>query len=383
MQRLHHVGRACEAKSVLWMLNIFILVILYGASSAATMDRFMKVNGGINHSHGGGFDRYFAHQVERPFAYRVLLPSIVDAITPVIEENMTEGLRYRFIIGTPLKEYMGVSPDTPVNLTMSIRYHLGYFMSFASLVGLAFVLRSLTLAVIPGDCNLSNLAPLAFVLLLPLTFLHGGFLYDFPELLFLAVSFLMMIRHRIVALSLVTFLAVLNKESNVLIPVFYAAYVWNEIPRNILIKRTGFLILVASIAYALVRYLARDAGGVVVMDHLARNLAFMANAESWLTFFRPYGGLVEFPRGYNIMLLSILFLVFINAWKNIPAGMRRVFFVAMGANCLLVLAFGNRDEIRNWSLFFIPIYLSFIIYFNSSARKSGRLEMERSELTDK
>ncbi len=380
MKRLRQIGNLFGGGKVLWMLNISILLILYGASSAATMDRFMRANGGINNPHGGGFDRYFAHQVHRPFAYRILLPSIVDVMAPVIEKNMTDGLRHRFIIGTPLKEYMGVRPDAPIDLTMSIRYHLGYFLSFASLVGLAFVLRALTLATIPGDVNLSNLAPLAFVLLLPLTFLHGGFLYDFPELLFLSASFLMMIRHRIFALSLITFLAVLNKESNVMIPVFYAAYVWNEIPKRVFIKRIGVLLLVASIAYAVVRYLARDAGGVVVMDHLARNLEFMGTAESWLAFFRAYGGLIEFPRGYNILLLSVLFLVFIHAWKNITAGMKRVFFVAMVANFLLVLAFGNRDEIRNWSLFFIPIYLFFISYFNAIGRKSRILEMDMAKL---
>jgi len=324
----------------------------------------MRENGSINKTRGGGFDKYLQYKAKRPFAYRLLVPSIADIAEPMVMSNLSESLEYKFTTGTPLREYMKVRQDEPVGLVMSVRYHIAYFISFASLLGLAFTLRGLTIRVTPEDVNLANFAPLVFILLLPLTFLHGGFLYDFPELLLLSLSFLYILRDQKIALCIVMFLAVLNKESNVLIPLFYLAYEYRGMPNRAELGRFFIMTAVSMVGYILGQHLTRNADGVVVMNHLTANLQFIGSGGSWFLWFRAYGGLVPFPRKYNILMLGLMFFVVVSVWKSTQLGLRRVFALTFCINLCLVLAFGNADEMRNWSLVFVPLYLLVVKYFS-------------------
>lgn len=344
------------------LTGILFLILVYSAVAATTLDRFMTRNGSLSHKMGLSFDRYLAQDVPKPFAYRVLMPLIVEAATPVILARLSEGQREKLVMTSPLRRYMAVAAGVPLPLDVSLRYHLGYVMAFTALIGLAFALRALSLAAAPQARDFANLAPVAFVLLLPLTFLHGGYLYDFPELMFLTLAFWAMVRGHLIALLCVMPLAILNKESNILIAVFFAAYAWRRFGDRAMTARVAAVTAMAFVSFGIGRLIASDASGVSLMDNLDKNLSFLTTPQSWFLWFAPYDGLIGFPRGYNLLLTGLLLLFLITGWHHWSLGTRRVLLVAFALNAYLVTAHGYRDETRNWSLVFIPLFLAAIEY---------------------
>lgn len=354
------------------IVALLLIAIVYSASSALVMDRFMRENGSINQPHGG-FDRYIQHQVLKPFAYRVLVPALLDSAAPIIIRHASDSLKNKLTKETPLRDYMKLGDSQEIDLSMSARYHLAYFLCFASLVGLQFVLKGIADTVAPDRSSFASFAPVLFVVLLPLTFLHGGFLYDFPELFFLSAALLLMLREQFWALCALIPLAVLNKESNVVLPLVYAVYVYGDSFSPKRKEKALLLFVIAAGAYSAGHLIASDVGGVVVMHHLGGNLSFMIDYHSYFLWERLYGGLLAFPRGYNLLVLAALSVMIAGVWSDVPSPMKRVFAALLPVNLVLVLAFGNRDEIRNWSLMFPTLYFFAISFF---------VRLERSECGD-
>ena len=166
------------------VLGTITLTLLYGATCATVLDRFMRENGVIIRPQGLRFDMYLNGEAPRPFAYRVLVPALVRFVAQSVKPHLTTQQLKRITTNSPLSEYMKVSPRTMVNQYTAINYHIAYFGIFISLLGLAFSLTKLGLLVNPDKSQIASIAPIGFLILLPLTFLHGGYLYDSQNYLF-------------------------------------------------------------------------------------------------------------------------------------------------------------------------------------------------------
>jgi hypothetical protein len=108
----------------------------------------------------------------------------------------------------------------------AIKYHIAYCLTYLALFVLLILTRLLTRAVYPQNIVAREMSPILFGLLLPLSFRSGGYIYDFPELVFLFATLLLMWQRRYWPCLLLMPLAALNKESILLWPAICAPVLW-------------------------------------------------------------------------------------------------------------------------------------------------------------
>ena len=155
-------------------------------------------------------------------------------------------------------------------------------------------------------------------------------------------------------------IAVLNKESNILIPIFYGAVYWKTFPTRNLATKVAVLTFFAASAFVFGRYLAFGASGGILQYHLPDNLQFLTDPKSWILWFTPYGGLIPFPRGFNIILITPVIIILYQRRSEISSPIFRLLITSLVLNVPLLVCFGFRDEMRNLSLAFIPLYLAIL-----------------------
>jgi hypothetical protein len=226
-----------------------------------------------------------------------------------------------------------------------------------SLLGVFYCCRWLIFYTISGDSFLQVVSPLLFGILLPISFLHGNFYYDFVELFFLSALLLTAIRGDYWYWLILLPLAVLNKESNILVPVLYVIVLMEKCVKR---RDQVFIFLATIIAGCVFFYLkqkyALNPGGSMIWQ-LPKNVSFLLNPKNYFLWHDFYLPLIPFPRGVNLFWLALLsYLVFFD-WINKPRLLKLIFLTALIVNLPLWLAFCQQDEMRNLSFVFLPLYL--------------------------
>lgn len=199
--------------------------------------------------------------------------------------------------------------------------------------------------------------PIGFLLLLPLSFMHGNFYYDFPELFFLSALLLASAKGQYAYWIIFFPLAVLNKESNIIVPLLYMPIMITH--ANTWSKRTYIIIsIIISLAvYFSIKYHFSDNLGGATIWQLQKNIEFWLTPSSYLLWHDFYAPLILFPRGINVLFMTLLASLFLFDWKNKPAIIKNLFFVSLLINIPLWLAFCHNDEMRNLSFVFLPALL--------------------------
>jgi len=215
----------------LFSREAFILLI-YMAVSASVLNTFMETRSLREGSAEFGFSKMLDGSADRPYVYRQFVPIIANYAANLIPPEEQLGFVERYLDQYHLKQlYFGKSKyhmkDTIEVWTpeYAIKYHIVYLMLFLSLLGTLYCLRALIPAVSSNENPLIPFVPALFILLLPLSFMHGNYYYDFAELLFLSLLLLTAIKGYYAWWLLLLPLAVLNKESNILVPFLYAAII--------------------------------------------------------------------------------------------------------------------------------------------------------------
>jgi hypothetical protein len=193
--------------------------------------------------------------------------------------------------------------------------------------------------------------------LLPLSFLHGNFYYDFVELFFLSLLLLTAIKGYYAGWLLLLPLAVLNKESNILAPFLYAAIVLGNSSKWIsrIFIAIGFAMSVGVYFFIKQKY-SLNPGGTVIWQ-LGKNIDFWLTPKHYFLWHDFYAPMIPFPRGFNIILLVVLASLLFRQWGEKPLFAKRLFILAALINIPLFLLFCQQDEMRNLSFLFLPIYL--------------------------
>jgi hypothetical protein len=307
----------------------------------------------------------------------VLCPATVNVITaalpPHIKQVIADWLAGR---SSRLLKYPKILNSPAWTLDVSIKYHLMYCLLFLSLFFILVVFRWLTRFLLGGSSLLSDLAPAIGMLFLPLTFFQGSYYYDFPELLFMGLLLVFMLKRNWLLYHLVFFLAVLNKESNALLLVFYAAMMFNAISRkefwlHFLIQGLVGVAIVASL-----RFVFWNFPGTAVEYQLAHNLDYLFTLRSYRSFTDIYAPMVPVPTPLNILLLSFLFALVFYGWKRTPIRIRRLFLLSSIVIFPLVLFFGWIEEARVYSfmfpaLYFIAVYSVVGLYGDRPAKEAS------------
>jgi hypothetical protein len=327
-----------------------LLGLLYYLAASAVLDSFADHWGYGDRWRKSRFHRAIHYRTERPFVYRVLTPALVNGVAEILPEKAAASLAER---ATPLREKYQLRQEN------DLEYVLAHYLTLCAYLGTILCWRWTLLRLWPDEGSVfRDVLPAAGLLLLPLTFMHGGFIYDPFELLFASLALAFFVARRWIGFYVAFLLAVLNKESNILIglwllPPFLRTRDWRG-----LFRHGAIASVVVLPAFLLVRWLLREYPGEPASFFLWEHLAYLASSESWLRVtFEPFATGIAVPRGLHVVNLLLLAGILWVARQRAPREILHVFLLTTLAILPLFLAFGWKDEIR----VFGPAYPAFFV----------------------
>lgn len=331
------------------------LALLYFIVCLIVLNTFMDLNGFRGNSERFGFNKMMTYTAERPFAYRVLTPVLINSAVSLIPESVISKLEKDLLFDSNLLRYVHVTENW--DAAASAKYHLTYFYLFICLLITIFALRKLTRIIYDPPAAVLDFAPAPALILLPMTFIHGGYMYDFPELMFFIVAFVLILRSHWPLYYLIFPLAVLNKEMGFFIILFFAVLKFKEMPKPVFWGHIAAQFIIGLAILIFVRILFADNPEPLHSVRIFTNLLFWINPLSYLKFYETYAPLLGIPRGGNIILLFLLIFAISYKWKEKPIQIRTLFKFSAVLMLPLFLFLGNRDELRGLALIFPSIYL--------------------------
>lgn len=352
------------------------LTLVYTVVAAVVLNAFMTRWGFRGDAPNHGFVHLLDHTAHRPFVYRVLSPAVVNAAASLVPEAAKSAWKPWLLRETPLLRYR--APYESWNPDKALKWHVAYGYLFLCLMAALFAARSLARAVTPVSALFSDYAPAVALLLLPLTFLRGGYLYDFSELMFLFLCTLCASRGRWLLYYVLFILAVLNKESNVLVAAIFVAFAASRLPPRQWLGHVACQLAIGAALIAALHVVFRDAGGGSTQAWFPLNVLFLLSPEWYAKFFSPYAPLVPLPRGINLISLALLAFIALWRWQQKPLEVRRLFLLTGAATLPLYVLFGFLDEIRALSLVFPAIYLLGCHTLDDLYRRGGAIESSGS-----
>jgi hypothetical protein len=344
-------------RAIASFLRYGLLLLVYGVVAAFLLDCFMGIWGFRGDSRRYGIEALLGNRSHRPFAYRVLSPAVVNAGVRLMPERLRTERRTWLLEGSPLLRYRFESESWSVE--KSVRWHVAYAYVFASLLAMLFAVRWLTGRVYPDRELFRDYAPALGALLLPLSFHLGGYLYDFADLGFLALATGALLRPTSWLYYPVFVLAVLNKESAVLLLALFLAVHWGAMPARRLATHAACQALVGAALLAGVRALVRDHPGGPVEVWIGHNLRYWTDPSSYVATFSPIAPFVRLPQPGNAASLALLAAALAWRWSEKPTAVRRLVVASLATTVPLLLLFALENEIRGaLYLAFPPIYLA-------------------------
>ena len=350
-----------------WFTREAFILLVYMAVSASVLNIFMQTRSLKETSAEFSISKMMDGSAYLPYVYRQLVPIIANYAvklihpeeqTEFVEDNLNKYHLRQFYFGKS-KEVLDYNYIIQDNWSpdYAIKYHIVYIIVFLSLLGTLYCLRGLIPAILISNNPLTPFLPIIFVLLIPLSFMHGNFFYDFLEFFFLSVLLLSSIKGCYAWWLLLLPLAVLNKESNIIVPLLYApVIIANSLHwRSRIFIAIGFLISITVFLFIKQKY-NMNLGNPFIWQ-LEPKVIFLLNPENYFLWSDFYAPMIPFPRGFNIFLLIVLAKLLFWQWKKKPHFAKKLFFIALIINIPLFIFLCQTDEIRNLSFLFLPIYL--------------------------
>src|SRR4051812_4264617 len=348
------------SKGVMLFSRETIVLLLFMAAAAGALNIFMQTRSLEEGSGEFGFAKMLDGTAHRPYVFRRLVPITVNAMAELIPAaDQAKFVAYHLDRFHLRDTYFGRArfangPGESWTPEYSLKYHLAYLLMFGSLFASLYLLRGIAAHYLPSAPWVHIAGPAFFALLLPLSFMHGGFYYDFVELLFLAALWCALAYDAAWLWVLLLPLAVANKETAILAPIFLAPLIHQRL-RSIVIVCVASLLALAAFFYVRTTFASNPGSGV--MFQLQDNLSFWSHPTSYFLWHDFIAPLVPFPRGVNILAIAAIGTLIALGWKQAPTRVRYTFVLSAILSIPLWMFFGYRDEIRNLSLMFMPAYL--------------------------
>jgi hypothetical protein len=332
--------------------KILLVFIFYWVANVAFSGYVMKWSW-VNEWQYENFSSMYEGTAYRPFVHRRLL----FESTKKIESLMSEKQKLNLTAILQQNNITGFFSHVPIESDYYLQYHLVYFISFSCLFAALFVLRKIGEEV-TGSLTTGTLAACCFGLLFPMT--DSRYFYDFSELLFFSLAILFSLKGWWQALLILSPIAEYNKESFLIFLVtlfpILAVKLGNkkaEIVRIVSIILSGCVYMYVKSVFE------GNPGGIAfykLPDHfeniLACDVPEMGNIQYGMFF------------GYGMFSILPLMTVWIikSTWGNLSSALKDHFKIALRLNILLYWLYCEPDEIRNFSLLYIGIFMMLAFY---------------------
>ena len=211
-------------KTVILTYKYLFTCLIYVIASAVVLNIFMHKNF-LDNTPKNEVGVCLEYNAVKPWCYRVLVPFSVNTIkvtadqigitnkaSKLIKYSKVQDRVEKMKIRYEFKEYVDIA-----------NYFIIYGLFFLILLSLLFALRKLTQLLFECHELVYLLAPVIILLLYPLSFVGSGNLYDFLEILFLILALIYLLQEKWALYYLVFGLAILNKESSILLGIYVVA----------------------------------------------------------------------------------------------------------------------------------------------------------------
>lgn len=301
-----------------------------------------------------GFLQIVDGTARKPWVYRQLAPMIANAaehyISPAQRRRVSTFIRDHFLDTrsvAPETFFARVTADVP---GYHFRYMIVFYLGFLSVFAALFVLRRICLDLGTGPAA-AIIAPVAVVLAFPYLQTGGGYFYDYIELLFTGLAFLLALRRQYVWLILAVALGTLNKESLFFfLPALYPILRMN-VSRNAAGLVTLVCITVSGLVYVAVRHAFQGAPGGSAVLHLMDNIHAYTGLWRYHQVEATYG--IIGPSGMFVGTLLLVAIIVQRGWAGCPAAVKQHLGIATAINVPLFLLFCAPGELRDLSLIFV------------------------------
>ncbi|CAB3783125.1 hypothetical protein [Paraburkholderia fynbosensis] len=346
-------NRVALPRPTAWILLAFIY---YLAAAASFSGFFIKWH--FSEAEKYSLPQMLEGTAIRPFVYRQLLPMTANAIDSVIPQKSKTTFLNKLAedppVSNPIHRYFPSATDA-ANPQYALRYFLVYAMSFLSMFAAMFAIRGACIEVI-GDRVAATLTPLAIAAVFPLILTEGGYYYDMPELMFMALGIWLAVKRRIVPLAIVTAIATLNKESYLLFVLTLVPFIALRHSRKQTFMLTGGLLALAAAVNLLIKFRYAGNGGGTMEYQLMSHIQYLINPRNYFRMEMNYGILTT--KGFNVVHLLLVALLLKASWRGLPQVVRTHASIALVITVPLFIAFCYRDELRNLSL--LTMTLAFV-----------------------
>lgn len=301
---------------------------------------------------------------ERPFVYRQLVPTVTNLIDQVTPDQIRNKFQSALAENPEKRNFIwryfpnATESAQAENLW---RYYVFYGLTFSCMFLAILAMRQLCIMV-THDKPAATLAAFVMALIFPILQTEGGFFYDIPELLFMALAVIFAMRGQWLALALLTAAATYNKESFLFFVIALYPFLRMHYSAKGSVLIELLLVAIAVVINLVVKWYFAGNPGDVVQSQLISHLLWLIQPSSYFEFEVNYG--VPTPKGFNIIHILLLVFLIRGAWKYVPPVFNKHLLIALVINVPLFLAFCYQGELRNLSLLFMGLLL--IICINIS-----------------
>ena len=342
--------------------------MIFWITAAAAQSGFIGKWGLREGQYGFSIQRILDGTAKQPFAYRQLVPLIVnfaDKYTP-------SPLRHHILHLTLNPSKVFVKASLAADPQYRYRYRLIYYINFFALLLSLFVLNRILV-----DWGMQEgtalVAPIIFVLATPFLQTKGGYFYDSTELFFFSAAFWLAMQGRIGLLILLTIPATLNKETFLIfLPTLYPILRRVTPARGALTGVGAAMGLSVAINLTL-RAIFASSQEITVESRLLDHLSHYLTPSNYLLKEMTYG--VFGPRYLSIFTIAFIVLVVWRGWRSCSQALKQHLLIAAAINLPAFLLFGAPGELRNLSL----LYVGFVFLLGYALTGSGSVLATRAQ----
>lgn len=291
---------------------------------------------------------------KKPFAYRVLVPTVMREIVEALPQSAIAKLEARKPDGSwhnpkAMDHFRWNGTSIPL-------FILSYFMVWGITLWILYCWRAVLNAEAYSTA-IADIAPIFGLLLVPILLSKAGWIYDFPELLFFSLGLLFYLKKQWLPYYISFCLALLNKETAVLMSFYFLpAFACS---RKMVFKHALVHAALAMVILFGIRLHFADRAGEAMQVNIQHNLDFLFSAKPWFKFSDTYAYQLPTPRGFNVLNF---FLYVVPLWLARKQINKNWFYVVVAMTSVLFPLFlysGFEDEFRVF-LPVVPAY--FLIY---------------------
>ncbi len=335
-------------------LSLLLALLFLGFTvSAATFNGFYQKWDFRDDATNNSIKEYLDGTAKRPWAYRRMVPDLVNATEQALPAATRQMLvtRLRTDTGGPVS---GVTSPIANADAYILRYHMIYYGLFLAMCAL--------LAAMYAFLRTSGSAPLpafaaasASMLLMPYIQSIGGYFYDYIEYLFMLLFLICALRGPTALMVVLAALAAWNKESFLFFVPAAFPFLRARLgvrPAALWLGACGF---VAGLVYQVQRMRFAANPGESVEIHLREQYWFFRVPQKWLGHEETYG--IVGPSAFNILCVIAIAGLVARSWPMLNRVQRTHIAIAGAINLPLYLLFCAAGEMRNLSFLYPGLLL--------------------------